>query len=271
MSRGPGFLAANAKPVLKGAFIALILVLTTSCREPSSDWRGTWKLDPSRSDIPGPTLTVSITPDGMYHNASGGGTLNFGCDGKTYQASKTLTAFCTQKNSSDMEITAFKDGSKFFVAHWELSSDGQELTVRGTSFHTDGSKEQKESRYTRVSGSAGFVGGWRNVNPFEGIPSIWRIDLQGSSLHFSYPERGWYADVLLDGRDAAIRGPRISPGATIALKERNPRELSSETKVKGEVANVGYWRISGDGRSLTESYWSPARPNEKAVLVYEKQ
>lgn len=35
-------------------------------------------------DIPGPTITISITPDGEYHNASGGGNINFHCDGKGF-------------------------------------------------------------------------------------------------------------------------------------------------------------------------------------------
>ena len=42
-------------------------------------------------------------------------------------------------------------------------------------------------------------------------------------------------------------------------------------KQYGKVVNVGNWQISADGRSLKESYWVPSTPNEKAVLVYEKQ
>ncbi len=78
-------------------------------------------------------------------------------------------------------------------------------------------------------------------------------------------------DVTLDGPDAAIHGRLTSPGATLALEERSPREFSSTMKVYGKVVSVGYWQISANGRSLTESYWVPGRPNEKAVLAYEKQ
>jgi len=42
-------------------------------------------------------------------------------------------------------------------------------------------------------------------------------------------------------------------------------------KMHGQIVSVGYWRISADGHSLTDSYWVPSSPNEKAVLVYEKQ
>lgn len=255
-----------------GVCVGLILMATVSCRRLSPDWNGTWKLDPTKSDIPGPTITVSITPDGMYHNWGGdGGTANFRCDGNRYQATDLLTVFCTQKNSSDLEITGFKNESKVFINHWELSPDGKVLTVASTSFHADGSVKSDEVRYMRTFGSTGFGGEWRNVNPLAALPSIRQISLQGHELHQSIPDKGRSMDVTLDGTDAAIRGPFVSPGASIALKERNPRELDSTMKQHGRVVSVGYWRISADGRSLTELWWVPSRPNVKAVVVYEKQ
>ncbi len=42
-------------------------------------------------------------------------------------------------------------------------------------------------------------------------------------------------------------------------------------KLNGRALNVGTLRISEDGRSLTQTYWRPERPGEKAVMVYEKQ
>jgi hypothetical protein len=266
----PRELKPKARSLLWLSLTALAAFATASCQRPSPDWNGTWKLDPFKSDIPGPTITVSITSDGMYHNASGGSTANFGCDGNGYQATETLTAFCTQKSSSELEIAVFKNGSKVSTAHWELSPDRRSLTIRSTSPQADGALKSKEKLYTRTSGSTGFAGGWRNVNPLEGIPSTRQIVLKGHALHESYPG-GQYADVTLDGADAALHGPGVSAGVSIALRERSPRELSSTTKQKGQVVNVGYWRISAEGRSLTESYWSPDRPDEKAVLVYEKQ
>ncbi|MGC1653304.1 MAG: hypothetical protein WA722_10860, partial [Candidatus Sulfotelmatobacter sp.] len=254
---------------VRGVCIVVILIAIVSCRAASPDWNGTWKLDPAKSDIPGPTIVVSISPDGMWHN-SGGYIANFRCDGKGYQAMDILTVYCTQANNSDVEITAFKNGSKLIALHWGLSSDGKTLSIKSTSFHDDGSAKVKDSRYLRTSGSVGFAGGWRNVNPLEAIPSIRQISLQGHTLHQSIPEKGAYIDVTLDGTDAVIHGP-LGSGGSIALKERSPREFSATMKVHGEIVSVGYWQISADGHSLTDSYWVPGGPNKKAVLVYEKQ
>jgi hypothetical protein len=271
MNRFRDCIAASVRSTVRGVCIVVILIPIVSCRAASPDWNGTWKLDPAKSDILGPTMVVSISPDGMWHNSGGSGNIaNFRCDGKGYQAEDILTVYCTQANNSNAEITAFKNGSKVVASHWELSSDGKVLSSKSTSFHDDGSVKVKDSRYARTSGSVGFAGGWKNVNPLEAIPSIRQISLQGSTVHQSIPEKAMYVDVALDGSDAVIHGP-FSSGGSIALKERSPREFSATMKMHGQIVSVGYWRISADGRSLTDSYWVPSGPNKKAVLVFEKQ
>lgn len=208
----------------------------------------------------------------MYHSVGGsGGAANFSCDGKERQATEILTAFCTQKNNSDLEITSFRNGSKVFTAEWELSPDGNVLTIQSTRFHTDGSVKAKESRYTRTSGSTGFAGGWKDVNPLDGSASIWQISVGSGAVHFSYPERDIRADALLDGTDAVFQGQLASPEGSIAVMKRSPREFELTNKMHGRVVSVGYWRISDDGRSLTESYWVPGRSNDRLVRVYGKQ
>jgi hypothetical protein len=262
-------IAAAATRTVRGVCVGLILIPTVSCHGASPDWNGTWKLNPAKGDIPGPSIVVSISPDGTWHNSSrGGASLDYRCDGKDYQANHILTVNCRQVNSSDAKLTGFKNGAKLFVAHWELSPDGKALSVKSTSFHTDGTVQEREKRYTRTSGSVGFAGGWKNVNPLEEAPSIQKISLQGHTLHRYLPENDRHLDVTLDGTDAALGEPA---GATFALEERSPRELSSKMKQYGKVVSIGNWQISADGRSLTESYWVPSSPNEKVVLVYEKQ
>jgi len=263
MSIGPKRAAGK---LLKCAATGLAAAAAVSCQHASPDWNGTWKLDPVRSDFPAPTITVSMTQDGIYQVA----TVKFRCDGKGYQA-KDTTIFCAQKNSLDLEITHFRNGSKIRAVDWQLSSDGNALTIESTDIQADGSAKSKEHRYTRTSGSTGFVGGWRNVNPLDGVRSIRQIKLQGNLLHEFFPEDADYADAWLDGTDAPFHGPNVSPGWSIALRGRNPREFGLTMKRDRRVVSVGYWRISDDGHSMTESYWAPTAPNQKAVAVFEKQ
>jgi hypothetical protein len=170
-----------------------------------------------------------------------------------------------------LELINRKNGIKTLTVQWELSPDGKMLTVKATSLSGDGSTRPWVSQYLRVSGSTGFAGGWRNTNPLVHVPPIWQIRLGNHRLQYAFPGRSQYADVALDGSDATVRGTGTPVGSSIAFKELSPRDLSMTKKLDGQVLSIGYLQITADGRSLTESYWSPERPNEKAVLVYEKQ
>jgi hypothetical protein len=255
--------------------MALAALSTSSCRGPSPDWNGTWKLNPSKSDIPGPTFTVAITQDGEYHTANGTTTGRFRCDGKEYpsehQVEDVDTISCTQRSATEVDLIHRKNGAKTLTIQWELSPDGKMLTVISMTLSSDGSTRPKERWYTRSSGSTGFEGGWRSVNPLEREPSIWQINLDNRRFHYDFPERNQYADVPFEGTDTPVHGPGVPAGVSIALKERGPRDFSMTKKLNGQVLDVGYLQITPDGRSLTESYWSPEGPDEKAVLVYEKQ
>jgi hypothetical protein len=259
------------KKRLRWACVSLIFVTVSACHRVSPDWNGTWKLSASKSDIPGPSLTVAIDSSGEYHTENGTSTGNFRCDGKEYPAVANITVFCAQRSTSVMEITLEKNGTKTSTAQWELSLDGKMLTIKSTSVQAGGSVKSKESEYVRTSGSTGFAGGWRNTKPFESLPSLMQLTLTDGKIHYAFPEKAQYADPALDGQDATVYGPGVPSGSTMAFKQHGSRELLMAKKLNGQILNVGSLRISGDGRTLTETYWRPEAPDVKAALVYEKQ
>jgi hypothetical protein len=274
MLKRSGFVTASSKCSLTRACCSLIVILAVSHRASGSfsyDWNGTWKLDTAKSHIYGPTLRISKSPDGVYHNTGRIGSANFDCDSMGHQVSDGLTVFCTQKNTDDLEISAFKNGSKVSTGHWQLSNHGNALTIQGTVLQSDGAAKSTESHYIRTSGSTGFVGGWRNKDLFKGLASTLETSVSNNALHFHYPEKGIYVDAFLDGTRAAVHTFLFPSGATIALSERDKREVSLTTELNGQVVYVEYWQISMDGRSLSQSSWFTSRPSEKYVLVYEKQ
>jgi hypothetical protein len=264
----------SSKCSMARACCSLIFVFAVSSRapaSPSSDWNGIWKLDTAKSQIYGPTLRISRSPDGVYHNSGRIGSANFDCDGKGHLVSESLTILCAQKNSDYLEIFGFENGSKVSTAHWELSNHENALTIQSTMRQSDGSANSIEAHYTRTSGSTGFVGGWRNAEPFKGLASILQTDIRNNALHFSYPEKNIHVDASIDGTSAAVHTPLFPSGATIALSKRGPRALRLTTKVSGQIVYVEDWQMSADGHSLTQSSWFASRPNEKYVLDYEKQ
>jgi hypothetical protein len=273
MLRRSGFIAQSARYSLAGTCLSLIATFGFSHQDyaMSSNWDGTWKLDAAKSRIYGPTLRISRSSDGVYHSSGRIGAANFDCDGKGHLVSKDDTISCTQRDADYLEISAFKNGSRISIAHWELSDHAKALTIQGTFFQPDGSTKTIESHFTRTSGAAGFVGGWRNRDLFQLQASTLRTDINNNALHIYYPERGIRVDVPIDGTSAAVNTPLFPSGATIALSKRGPQELSLITKLRGQTIYVEDWQIGVDGRSLTQSSWFAKTPNEKYVLVYMKE
>jgi hypothetical protein len=237
----------------------------------TKDWNGTWKLEPEKSHIDGPTLRISRSPDGVYHNAGRIGAANFNCDGKGHDVRGNVTVICAQKSHSYLEISAFKNGSRVSTAHWTLSDHENALTIQGTMLQPDGSAKPIEANYTRTSGATGFVGGWRNVEPFTGLATTLRTAVDDRAVHFNYAETDVHVDARIDGTSEPISTPRFPSGASIDLSEQGPRAFSLTTKLRGKVVYIERWQMSADGRSLAESSWFSNTPKEKYVLVYEKQ
>jgi len=268
------------KLIMRVALFYVAIAISTLAQNPTNTighlgegegWNGVWKLDPAKSHIYGPTLRISMSPDGVYHNTGRIGTANFDCDGKGHLVGESLTVICTQKSSDYLEISTFKNGSKVSSSHWELANHGNALTIQGTMLQSDRSAKLIESRYTRTSGSTGFVGGWRNTDLFKGLASVLKTSTGNNSVHLYYPENGIHEDAFMDGTTSAVHTSVFPFGATIALSEGSPREFRLTTKLNGQVVYIEHWQMSADGRSLTQSSWFANTPSEKYVLVYEKQ
>jgi hypothetical protein len=240
-------------------------------RRPSPDWNGTWKLNPAKSHLSLAILTLATTPDGIIHNTTGAGNMSFRCDGNRYPSANGVTVVCTQKNTATMDITLFRNGSQELSDRWQLSPDQKGLTVTWANTLPTAWSASGDRHYARASGSTGFAGAWKPVNPYELTPPTWQISVHGHTFQGSYPEKHWTQDIPLDGKDASVHRPDVNPAATIALRIRNSRELFVTRKVNGKVNSVATWQLSPDGRSLTDTTWFPGRTSETAVLVYDKQ
>lgn len=247
----------------------ILAALLARSAEPSA-WNGTWKLNESKSNIPGPSFGLTILPTGEYHSENGTYSFNFRCDGKEYPVTANRTTSCTQTGDLVMD-TATKEGGKAVgTAHWSLSPDGKILTIKGTSIEPDGSVKPREKVYSRTFGSTGFVGGWTDTKRLESRPQM-VLALNRQTLHIAFSEGGQYMDPPLSGADVACHGRGVPQGLTMAVRPNGPREFLTFKKFQGRVVNEGSLKLSADGRTLVEEYWAPNSPNQKATLVYEKQ
>src|SRR5580700_509633 len=237
---------------------------------PELGWTGTWKLNVSKSSIPGPSFTLALAPDGEYRMENGTFGYTFGCDGQEYKTSPVRTISCKLDDSSDMDTTSRENGRIVRTDHWQLYSDGSKLRHTSSEPQADGSTKSHLSEFVRVSGSVGFAGGWSDLKRLESHPRL-VLTMKDSTLHLAFLETGQHADITLDGSDSAMHGPGLLIRTTLAIRPNGAYEFLTTKKTDGRVINQGSLKLSADGHTLVEEYWSPNSPDEKAILVYDKQ
>src|SRR6266478_4361118 len=242
-----------------------VISIAEGCSAPSPVWDGTWKLNQSQSNIPGPSFSITTSAAGEYHIDNGTNSYSFRCNGKEYLATPHQTISCMQASDPLIDVTTKANGKTIRTSHWELSADGKVLTIKRTTIEADGSAKAKETVYSRMFPSVGFAGDWRDTKRLEtGTPLL--LAMNKRTLHIVFPESGQYADPPLDGSDTPMHGPGIPQGLTIAIRPHGPREFLTLKKSGGQVINQGSLSLSADGNTLVEQYWRPNRREEKATL-----
>src|ERR1035441_1074989 len=104
-------------------FLASALVSACSAQQPSPDWNGTWKLNPSKGNFQGPVFSISISADGEYRYDDGYDSFTFRCDGKDRPTGNNRTQACVKSSATVLDLTQKENGVKTKANHWELSSD----------------------------------------------------------------------------------------------------------------------------------------------------
>lgn len=246
-----------------------VLSAAQGCRAPSPDWNGTWKLNPTKSSYQGQVLTISISPDGEYRfDENSSHTVR--CDGMDRPIGNNRTGVCVKSGVTVLDITQKENGVKTRATHDELSTDGKVFTTTVTEFRPNGPVITAQIVFSRLSGSNDFAGQWRDTSYLQQHADM-TLRLDNQALHIDYPSVGQHIDAPLDGVEAAVRGPHVLEGATLAVQPAGNREFLIVTKRHGKVFTQGSLKLSNDGRIITNSWWNTDRPDDKGTLVYEKK
>jgi len=250
-------------------FCALAAV-TLGCRAPAPDWNGTWKLNPSKSNFQGTVFKVSISASGEFRVDTGTSSFTFRCDGKYRPVGESRTEACVKRSTNALDLVRKESGVKTNAYHWELSDGGKVLRSTETVLRPSGPVIGIKIVASRLSGSGGFAGCWRDTGYLQQHATMTlRLDTQ--TLRVVYPNGGQYIDAPLNGADAPVCGPHAPGGVTWAIKRTRQREFVVLTKRNGRVLTQGSLQLSNNGKTLTDSWWSPSRPNDKATLVYDRE
>jgi hypothetical protein len=252
-----------------GWVIFCALAATSACRTPSPDWNGTWKMNPSKGNFQGQIFTISISADGEYRCDNGTSSFTFRCDEKDRPIGNNRTEACVKSSATVLNRIRKENGAKTNAYYWELSADGKVLTMTATAFRPTGPVITGQIVASRVSGSNGFAGQWRDPSYLQRHADM-TISLDSQTLHIGYPSAGQYVDAPLNGADAAVSG-HAPAGLTDAVRLVRRREISILAKRDGKVFEQDSLELSSDGRVITYSWWNPDRPTGRGTLVYEKK
>jgi hypothetical protein len=238
-----------------------------------SNWVGTWKLDKSKSDFTGDTMSYSRTASGMYHFSDGTVTnYDFNVDGKEYRMDSGHRATWVPAGDHAWDVTIKTTGDYVIKVHRELSDGDKTLTATATGTKPDGSMFNEQAVYTRVTGTTGLVGKWRSIKATEGAPEKFVVTAPSAGvLHWEIPDYKESTEGKMDGTDHPIKGPDVPPGMTFGGKLETPARLAYVLKQDGKPIQFGVQTMSGDGTSFTDVSYNPGKKDEKATAVYLKQ
>jgi hypothetical protein len=250
-------------------WIVSCALVALGCQSPSSDWNGTWKLNPSKNNYQGPVITISISADGEYRYDDGSSSFTFRCDGKDRPIENNRTRACVKISDTVLDMTRKENGIKTNTYRWELSSGGKALTSTVTAFGPNGSIITGRLIASRISGSNDFAGQWRDTSFLQRHADM-TLRLDSQRLHISYPNAGQSIDAPLDGVDVAVQGPHPE-GVTYAARLAGRHEILTLSKRNGKVLTQGSLKLSNDGQTIIDSWWNPDLPKEKGAFVYERK
>jgi hypothetical protein len=250
--------------------VSCALTAALGCQTPSTDWNGTWKLNPSKGNFQGPVFTISISADGEYRYDDGHSNFTFRCDGKDRPAKNNRTRACVKSSATVLDLTQKENGVKTSANHWELSVDGKVLTATATAFRPSGPVITGQVVASRMSGSNDFAGQWQDPGYLQRHADM-TLRLDNQTVHIGYPSAGQYIDAPFNGAEAAVYGPHAPQGVIYAVRLAVQREFLILSKRNGKVLTSESLELSSDGRVITYSWWNPDRPADKATFVYEKK
>ena len=247
----------------------LTAAVSAGCHHTPSPWDGQWTLDELKSHFAAPTLTIAISPDGIYHVDDGTIDYSFHCDGKPYPTPVGGFISCSQTDPTTIALKEKTNGSDSTNTRWELSADGKTLTAIHKLIQIGGSTKDKQLVYARDSGSSGFSGRWKATKPFDSRSKTVVLILNNNAFHIESQDWGQFSDSRVDGPPTPILGANQPFGFSRSVKMLGPRQLQTEYTYATRVIRRTTWKVSDDGKTLYEESWAPENSAQKDLLVYQ--
>ncbi len=236
-------------------------------------WNGTWTLD-SDSQASRPTVSFLQKDDGTYELVSSETISRFRCDAKPYPMLSRAgipgvgDAICNSLSNSSLDITFQRKDKRPTFGRLRLSTDGKSLVFTLEWTDPSGKKQVKVRNYSRLSGSGGLAGDWKDVdtNP----SSVLKVDLSAHAIILEYPLSHDIITLPLSGAETHGVVNGVQSKTAQALQIDSPtsfRLVISEGGVAFERASLS---LSSDGNVVTELFWLEKHPEEVTKYTYHR-
>ncbi len=251
---------------------AFAVMCSLSLHGAKNPFWGTWKLDPSQSTYGSQTLTYTRMDNGSYHfNAGDGPGFDIGFEGKEYPVGGGYTISQTMDGDNAWNSVWKLNGEVTSKDRGEISADNKTLTLTQNRIRPDGSTGTSVTILTRVSGTTGPNGTWKQIKYTSESETLVISALSEGVWHWEIPEYKQIIEGKFDGSDLSVKGPQASPGQSEAVSILSPTKISYTDKDGGKAVLMGTRTISPDGKTLTDESWSPGKESEKSTEVFIRQ
>lgn len=233
---------------------------------------GDWKQNNDKSHLTGDVIVFSPAPGDAIKFTAEDRSYTFKTDGKEYTGATGAQNTWKKIDDSNYERSATRNGIPLGTTTYKISSDGKTLVTEDTGTSPSGKSFDDTTTYTRVAGSKGLMGSWKDtdVKMKEDFTMIWKPGPSPDTMRWELPDLKAYVDVSLDGKDCAPVGPTVPKGLTVSLTKTGPNSLSMVEKLNGKVLVKSTYKLSSDGKTLTQVE-TPPDGKAPATIIYDKQ
>ena len=284
MKTGTGLTRSRVRAV--GAATWLI----AACAQAGSPWDGLWYLDAAASRTAAHSFSLARLDNGKWQYGDGASATVFAIDGVPYP----------EPNAPDFTMSARMDGDVLELVEaaygrdterdrWTLAADGRTLVVSATRIYPDGVEATSTTTAVRVAGDTGFAGTWKekpddaaassatpappSAAPAGSAPSrpYWVISTSSDGvMSWFIPKTGELIRGRPDGRSRPITGPQQPAHRTFVWKQVSAERIDFFASDNGHLVATAIETLSPDGRTFTDTLWSPGHQDEKDVRVFVK-
>jgi hypothetical protein len=252
--------------------ILLTVALIGSTAWAASDpFIGTWKLNPSRSQLTDEMKVQALGANKYAFDFGGGKPIPVVADGTDQPGNFGISLAVTVEGPHTWKVVRKKDGRLLISATWELSKDGSTLTDHFTGYQANGSMMRLDYVYMRSGGGSGFAGTWDSTK--EKVNSAFEVQIrpyQDNGLSFVNPAQESTQNMEFDGKDYPNRGPNVVAGSASSGHRVNESTLEIADKMNGKITDTRQLKLSPNLKTLTMTVRliGRSKPN---ILVFDRE